>query len=77
MSLRWAVSVVLALLVSGTLAIGIAAAIDVLLPLMAREPPPWLEPWLPAASFAALLFGPIVMLVHAYRRRRAKNLRQD
>ncbi|HKW52338.1 MAG TPA: hypothetical protein VJO12_01495 [Stellaceae bacterium] len=72
MSLRWPVSLVLALLVTASLAVGIAAGIQALVPLMASEPPPWLEPWLPAASLAALLFGPIVMMVRAYRRRRAK-----
>jgi len=74
MSLHWPVSLVLALLVTAALAVGIAAGIQALLPLMASEPPPWLEPWLPAASLATLLLGPIVMLIHAYRRRQAKTL---
>ena len=72
MSTRWLLSLVLALLVTGTLAIGIAAGIEALLPLMASEPPSWLAPWLPAATLATLLLGPIVMMIHAYRRRRAK-----
>ena len=74
MSLRWPVNLALALLVTGALAVGTAAGIQALLPLMASEPPPWLEPWLPVVSLAALLFGPIVMMVHAYRRRRAKTM---
>jgi hypothetical protein len=74
MSLRWLLSLVLALLVTGALAIGIAAGIQALLPLMASEPPPWLERWLPAATLVTLLLGPIVMMIHAYRRRRAKDL---
>ena len=77
MRMRWAISLVLALMVSGTLAIAIAAGISALLPLMARQPPPWLERWLPALCFAAFLSGPIVILIQAYRRRGAKTLRQD
>jgi hypothetical protein len=77
MRMRWAINLALALLVSGTLATAITAGIAALLPLMARQPPPWLEPWLPALCFAASLSGPIVMLIQAYRRRRAKTLRQD
>ena len=75
MSLRCSIGLVLALLVTASLAIGVAAAIQALVPLMASEPPPWLEPWLPAASLAAFLSGPIVIMFHAYRRRRAKTLR--
>lgn len=71
MSLRWAISIVLALVVTGALAVGIAAGIEAL---MATEAPHWLDRWLPAASLAALLFGPIVMMFHAYRRRRAKTM---
>jgi len=64
-------------MVSGTLAIAVAAGISALLPLMARQPPSWLEPWLPALCVAAILSGPIVILFRAYRRRRAKTLRHD
>jgi hypothetical protein len=64
-------------MLSGTLAIAIAAGISALLPLMAWQPPAWLEPWLPTLCVTATLSGPIVMLIKSYRRRRAKTLRQD
>jgi hypothetical protein len=72
MSARWLLSLVLALLVTGTLAVGIAAGIEALLPLMASERPSWLARWLPAVTLATLPLGPIVMMIHTYRRRRAK-----
>jgi hypothetical protein len=71
MRVRWLLNLVLALLVTGALATGIAAAIQAL---AASAPPPWLEPWLPAATLVSLLLGPIVMTINAYRRRRAKDL---
>ena len=71
MTMPWLLSLFLALLVTAALAIGIAAAIQAL---VASQPPAWLDPWLPAASLASLLFGPIMMLVQGYRRRRARKL---
>ena len=53
MSLRWPINLLLALLVAGALAVGIAAGIQALLPLMGSEPPRWLARWLPAASLAS------------------------
>jgi hypothetical protein len=69
MALRWLISLALALIVTGALAVGIAAGIQALL---ASQPPAWLDRWLPAASLGALLFGPIVMTISAYRRRKKK-----
>ncbi len=73
MGFRWPINLTLALLVTVGLAVGVAAGIQALLPLMMIE---WIDPrWLRSASLLSMMLPGIILMVCAYRGRRAKKIR--